>query len=309
MPAVVLITVAICTRNRANFLQRAVESVLPQMTDETELLIIDNASTDDTATVAAQLAAANPRLTVCGENEIGVSAARNTALKKARGQYVLFLDDDELADTGWLQAYANFFRKLPSSRVGCVGGPYVVQHEIPPPAWMDPNYGGFDVCGSQRVLTCGTNLAGGNCAYPRVLIRSLGGFDSGLTRYEDSDLNIRLRNAGYETWWLPNARIFHRLPAERLNFHTVGGIAFNEGRSVALLRLHRIQWKFLRVAYRFGRIVITPFHMLLYLLAALFTLPCQHGQISAGYLLRIIRIAGIGRQMLASWSNTGSGQP
>lgn len=122
MPNGVLITVAICTRNRARFLQRADENVLPQMTDKAELLIVDNASTDDTAAVAARLAAAHPRLTVCCENEIGVSAARNTALMKARGQYVLFFDDDELADAGWLQAYANFFRDLPSSRVGCVGG-------------------------------------------------------------------------------------------------------------------------------------------------------------------------------------------
>src|SRR5208283_3756465 len=180
---------------------------------ETELLIVDNASTDDTPAVAAHLAAGHPRLTVCCENEIGVGAARNTALKKARGQYVLFLDDDELADAGWLQAYADFFKKSPSSRVGCVGGPYIAQHEVPPPAWMNPYYGGFDIGGGQRILTCGTNLSGGNCAYPRALACRFGGFDSGLVRHEDSDLNIRLRNAGCEIWWLPGARVFHRLPA------------------------------------------------------------------------------------------------
>jgi hypothetical protein len=55
-----LITVAICMRNRANFLQRAIESVLPQMTDATELLIVDNASTDDTPEVAARITHVTP---------------------------------------------------------------------------------------------------------------------------------------------------------------------------------------------------------------------------------------------------------
>jgi glycosyltransferase involved in cell wall biosynthesis len=299
-----LITVAICTRNRARFLQRAVESVLPQMTGETELLIVDSASTDDTPEVAARLAADNPRVKVWHEQQPGICAARNAALVKAKGEYVLFFDDDELAETGWLQAYMNFLKNPPSSRLGCVGGPYIAQHEVPPPAWMNPEYGAFDVGGVQRVLTCGTNLSGGNCAYPRALVCHFGGFDSGLTRHEDSDLNIRLRNAGYEIWWLPNARIFHQIPADRLNFRALVRIAFNEGRSVALLRLRRIDRKLSRAAYRFGRIGITPFHMLPCLLAALFTLPRLHGRTSAGFLLRSIRIAGIGWQMLTGWSNT-----
>ena len=52
-----LITVAICTRNRAALLEKAVRSVLRQMTGDAELLIVDNASTDDTPGVAARLAA------------------------------------------------------------------------------------------------------------------------------------------------------------------------------------------------------------------------------------------------------------
>jgi glycosyltransferase involved in cell wall biosynthesis len=301
-----LITIAICTRNRANYLQRAVASVLPQMTDEAELLIVDNASTDETAKITARLAATDSRVKIWRELQPGICAARNAALARAGGEYVLFFDDDELVDAGWLQAYINFFKNPPSNRVGCVGGPYIAQHEVSPPAWMDPNYGGFDVGGNQRILTCGTNLAGGNCAFPRALVCRLGGFDPSLTRYEDSDLNIRLRDAGYELWWLPGARIFHQLPAERLKFGAVGGIAFNEGRSVALLRLHRIHGIFSRTACRLGRMVITPFHLLVCLLAALFTLPRRRGQTSAGYLLRSIRIAGIGWQMLVHWNIAAS---
>ncbi len=304
-----LITVAICTRNRANLLQRAIASVLPQITDEAELLIVDNASTDETAEITARLAAADSRVKIWREPRLGISFARNAALANARGEYIVFFDDDELADAGWLQAYADFFKHLPSGRIGCVGGPYIAQHEIPPPTWMNPNYGGFDVGGEKRILTCGTNLAGGNCAYRRKLALSFGGFDTSLMRYEDSDLNIRLHKAGYEIWWLPAARISHLLPAGRLNFRTLAGIAFDEGRSVALLRLHGNLGRFSRTAYRLGRIIITPFHMAVCLLAALFTLPRRRRQISIDYLLRTIRIAGIGWQMLTGCSSTSGKQP
>jgi glycosyltransferase involved in cell wall biosynthesis len=53
-------------------------------------LIIDNASTDDTPAVAARLAAANPGVNVLREEELGLSAARNAALKNGRGQVCAF---------------------------------------------------------------------------------------------------------------------------------------------------------------------------------------------------------------------------
>src|SRR5712691_580177 len=92
-----LVTVAICTRNRAPFLEQAVRSVLAQIHDDTEILIVDNASTDETPRVAAALAATNGCVTVRRELSPGIIIARNAALANARGHFVLFLDDDEVA--------------------------------------------------------------------------------------------------------------------------------------------------------------------------------------------------------------------
>ena len=80
-----LITVAICTRNRAKYLLRAVESVLPQLTDKTELLVVDNASSDDTPAVAARLAAAHPRVKVWREPNPGICFARNSRTRQCQG--------------------------------------------------------------------------------------------------------------------------------------------------------------------------------------------------------------------------------
>src|SRR5258708_10757639 len=134
-----LITVAICTHNRAALMAEAVRSVLPQLDSDTELVIVDNSSTDDTAKVAAGFATANPRVRAVLESKMGLSAARNTVLATARGEYVIFLDDDATAEDGWLEAYRRFFSGLPSARVAAAGGAVFPRYEKPPPACLNPS--------------------------------------------------------------------------------------------------------------------------------------------------------------------------
>jgi glycosyltransferase involved in cell wall biosynthesis len=279
MPAGVLITVAICTRNRANFLQRAVESVLPQMTGETELLIVDNASTDNTPEVAARLAAAHPRLAVCRENEIGVSAARNTALKKARGQYVLFLDDDATAEPDWLAAYQRFLSAPPSDRIAVVGGAVFPEYEVPPPKWIDPQRK-LDLCRLPKRFPYRASLAEGNSAYRRSVTMEVGMFDTRLGPKgeirgyrEGGDINLRLQDAGYEIWWLPDAAIRHVVHADRLNLRWVMHSAFKEGKSVAIQRLNEKKDWPRRALFHFGRLAAAPFHFAINLLAGLVLWP------------------------------------
>jgi glycosyltransferase involved in cell wall biosynthesis len=296
-------------------LQRAVASVLPQLTDETELVVVDNASTDDTSAVAAQLAAANPAVKVSRESELGLSAARNTALKKARGQYVLFLDDDATVEPGWLAAYQRFLSAPPSEKIAVVGGAeFTIEYEISPPSCtnhMKNPDATFDRGGSPMRLPYRDSLLGCNIAYSREAALTAGMFDTQLGRKgsqmmsrEESDLNLRLQDAGYEIWWLPGAAIRHFMPASRGKFCALMRARFDDGRSIAIQRLKSRRPGWDRGFYRVGRIVGTPFHMLVSLLAALFTVPWRHRRM--GYLLRTVLIAGIGWQMLAGGSNPGN---
>src|ERR1035437_2471386 len=232
-----LISVAICTRNRAKLLARAVESVLTQLGSDTELLIVDNASTDETPQIAAALAAHNPAVRVWRETTLGIPSARNAALLNAHGRHILFFDDDELAEPGWLDAYRNFLKNPPTSNLGCVGGPYIEQHEAPTPAWLDPHYGSFHITTSTGRLFEGFTPATGNCAYPTELVVRMGGFLPQLRRREDTELNVRLRKAGYEIWWLESARVRHIIPASRLRFKTQIRLWHEEGRDAAVWRL------------------------------------------------------------------------
>ena len=230
------LTVAVCTRNRAKLLARAVESVLPQLGPDTELLIVDNASTDETPQMVAALAATNPAVRVCREAIAGIPSARNAALLNARGRYTLFFDHDELVEPGWVDAYLSFLRNPPTSNLGCVGGPYLEQHEAPTPAWIDPHYGSFRIATATGRLVEGATPANGNCAYPTELAVRMGGFHPQVPRQSDTELNVRLRKAGYEIWWLEPARVRHIIPASRLRFMAQARLWREEGRDSAILR-------------------------------------------------------------------------
>jgi GT2 family glycosyltransferase len=231
-----LISVAICTRNQAKLLARAVESVLPQLGPDTELLIVDNASTDETPQIVAALAAHNPAVRVWRETTPGIPSARNAALLHVQGRHILFFDHDELAEPGWLDAYRNFLKNPPTSNLGCVGGPYLEQHEAPTPAWLDPHYGSFRLAIATGRLLEGSTPATGNCAYPRELVVRMGGFHPQVPRQNDTELNERLRKAGYEIWWLESARVRHIIPASRLRFKAQARLWHEEGRDAAVLR-------------------------------------------------------------------------
>jgi len=301
--------VAICTRNRVRFLKRAVESVLPQMTGETELLIVDNASTDETPEVAARLAADNPRVKVCREEELGLSVARNTALLRSPSRWVIFLDDDAVAEDGWLDAYRGFFFAPPTEHIAVVGSSVLMDYETPPPRWLNA-IDKYDLGSVTRRIPGQAGLWGCNIAYLRQAAIEAGKFNKDLGHKgaligagEEIDLTLRLEKAGYEVWWLAKGQIRHCVAAERMQWGWRLRSQFNQGRASATMRLGEIHRNPSRLIYRLGRLVIAPFHMAICLLAALFALPCHHQQISAGLLLRSIRIAGLGWQMLVNWRN------
>jgi glycosyltransferase involved in cell wall biosynthesis len=121
-PSETLISVVIPAYNYASLLPRAVESVLPQLTDSSELLVIDDGSTDETPQVLDALQARYPgRLRAIRKANGGASSARNLGIRESRGQYLVFLDaDDELvADAlGVLSAH---LREQPQTRVVLAG--------------------------------------------------------------------------------------------------------------------------------------------------------------------------------------------
>ena len=299
-------TVAICTRNRANFLQQAIRSAAEQARNGTEILVVDNASTDATPEVAAKLAAHFPCVKVVREAELGLSAARNTALRQGKGTFVIFLDDDAIALPGWLESYEQFFRAPPSPRIAGAGGTVIPRYEAPLPAWMPANTGALDLGESAHAFTDQGSPYGCNIAFARELSLEAGGFRTDLGRkgnslasHEESDLCERLKKAGYEVWWVPRAPIEHCIAAERFTVRFQIRSEFAQGRTSALSRL-ALRTAGSRLFFRLGRIVVAPFHFLLCALGGLLLLPIKRARVSMRLFLRAARIAGFAFQLACS---------
>jgi hypothetical protein len=113
------ISVAVATRNRAHLLRTALQSLTDQVRPPDQVVVVDNASADDTPAVARSFAG-QLNLTLVREETVGIPQARNTALKHCTGDLVAFFDDDCKADPHWLLELEIPFLKDP--HIGAVGG-------------------------------------------------------------------------------------------------------------------------------------------------------------------------------------------
>ena len=180
-----LVTVAVACYNQGRFLGEAIESALGQTGARVEVVVVDDGSTDDTAAVAARY----PEVRTVHQPNAGLSAARNTGAREARGAFVVFLDADDRLRPDAVAAGLACFREHPASafvsgdhvRVRADGS-FLVAHDPPAPN-ADPYL---------RLLR--GNYVGMHAAvmYRRDVLLAAGGFDPSLPACEDYDLYLRL---------------------------------------------------------------------------------------------------------------------
>src|SRR3984893_14221809 len=131
-----LISVAICTLNRAESLRGTLDSLAAMRVPGDvawEIVIVNNNSTDHTDDVVSEYVS---RLPVRREFEprAGKSNALNRAIDLAKGDYIVWIDDAVLADAGWLAAYVEAFRRWPEAAI--FGGRITPRYEAPVAKWV-----------------------------------------------------------------------------------------------------------------------------------------------------------------------------
>ncbi len=223
-------TVALCTHNHVDRLRWTLTDLARVRPPRAawEFLVIDNGSRDATPEVLASHSwPAGWNVRVVREEKLGLSNARNRAIAEARGEYIIFMDDDETADPDWLCA---FERLIEAEHPDAFGGRIrVFFEEDIRPSWLSDELLGF--LGELNRADCiapltetNTSFYGGNFGFRRVLIEQVGSFDAMLGRKgsdntggEEVDFYRRLLAAQYKVWWTPEAVIHHRIQAEKLN--------------------------------------------------------------------------------------------
>jgi glycosyltransferase involved in cell wall biosynthesis len=177
------ITVVVCTYNRAELVERTLQAVLDQAGPTLELVVVDDGSTDATPKVLAEIR--DDRLRVLCQDNTGMSTARNAGLAVARGAWVVFLDDDDVPDAGWLRALTGRADD-PGVGIMCCGATAVdpggnVIAPMPPVPLPEPFHG---VVASYRA---------GTFAARTELCRAAGGYLDGLGTSEQFELFMRLQ--------------------------------------------------------------------------------------------------------------------
>lgn len=109
-----IISVIIPTYNRAHTIARTIKSVLSQTYQNFEILVADDASTDDTEDLIREFARSSPIHYVRHEKNQGAPTARNTGAKKARGEYLAFLDSDDIWYPQYLERQLSLLQESPS---------------------------------------------------------------------------------------------------------------------------------------------------------------------------------------------------
>ena len=168
-----LITVVICTYNRAELARQSITSVLEQdfPKSEYELLIVDNHSTDHTGAMAQEFCEGYPNVRYFLETNIGLSHARNRGWQEARGEYIAYIDDDCKVPFGWLSAASRVIEQV---HPAAFGGPYYAFYNSPKPAWFKDEYGSHVQGNVARLLHAGEYLDGGNMFLQANILKSLG---------------------------------------------------------------------------------------------------------------------------------------
>lgn len=178
MPAV---TVIINTYNRADRVGRAIASVLGQDFADFEVVVVDDGSRDHTPEVVASFEV--PRLRAVRQENRGLCAARNRGLAEAKGDWVGFLDDDDLFFPGVLAAVA----RAASSQVGYVCGAALLREPRLGAAWLEPPVRSRDLFGGRMV-----QFLPGAFFARRELLEAIGGYREELLSSHQTDLGIRL---------------------------------------------------------------------------------------------------------------------
>ena len=238
------VSVVICAHleERLADTMAAVNSVQRQSVAPAEIIVV----VDHNPVLHRRLASAWPDLVVVENQEArGLSGGKNTGIAMARGDIVAFLDDDAVADAGWLKFFLDSYA---DPAVAGVGGLTLPSWATRRPSWFPPEFDWVVGCSYAGLPTSRAqvrNLFGGNASFRREIFDTVGGFRSGIGRSvskrplgcEETELCIRLRqqSPGSVLLFDNRAVIWHKVPAARSRFSYFLSRCYAEGLSKAMV--------------------------------------------------------------------------
>ena len=233
-----LVSVIIPAYNYVDFIAEAIHSVLQQSHSNIEIIVVDDGSTDETASIVGALVKKDARIFYIYQYNQGLSAARNTGVKHSKGEFIVFLDADDVLHPQKIQAHLEHFKQAPSADISYGRSCYFLSGK------PQETFASFDLddkdwmpCVSGNAITVMPALVVNNimpvCSamLRRSVVARVGEFDTGLKSLEDWDYWIRAAVAGCRFEFSEDERL-----AAYIRVHNIS-------MSQNVLRMKKIQYR------------------------------------------------------------------
>ena len=215
-------------RNEERHLAESVQHVLGQdYPGELELVLAVGPSADRTEELARELATAHPRITVVANPSGTIPAALNAAVRAAGHQVIARVDGHALLPPGYLTTAVTALMETGAADVGGVMAAEGVTTFARAVAWGMTSRAGVGSAAFHTGGGAGPTDSVYLGVYRREAIEQAGGYDEGMLRAEDWDLNYRIRAQGGQVWFTPALRVTYR---PRASVRALGSQYFHYGR-------------------------------------------------------------------------------
>ncbi|MDA3883089.1 MAG: glycosyltransferase [Bacteroidales bacterium] len=238
------ISVVVCTYNREKYILDSLTSLRDQTFEESlyEIILVDNNSTDTTALKCLEFGQSASHLNYhyYKETKQGLSYARNRGIALAKGEIIVFLDDDAVASKTYLEEIMFFFETHPS--VSALGGRIFPKYEVSKPEWMPdvltPLFSIIDLGDVDKPFRSGKYPIGANMAFRSSVFELCGDFNTELGRTgknlmggEEKDLFYRMQQQSLSVWYAAKPWVYHIIPESRMTKEFLKNQALGVGMS------------------------------------------------------------------------------
>ncbi len=215
--------------NRPDFLRETLHSVQGQEfpVDDFEILVVDNSPDSNAYRIVEEVnQQGRPPVLYFTEKNTGLHHARHAGAREARGEILVYIDDDVLVHCDWLTALLESFQ---DSRVACSGGKILLQYEAEQPEWLPQfrsgGHGFLDLGEKKLELKWPECVYGGNMAVRKKVLYDAGGFNPDgfadprlIWLRGDGEIGLlkKIFDLGHKIVYEPRAWLYHRIPASKL---------------------------------------------------------------------------------------------
>lgn len=237
-----MISAIISTYNREKYLPKLFKSICKQDYLDFEIIIVNNNSPGNTKELTSKFIKENPNIKISYfiEKKQGLSFGRNRGIKEAKGNIIIFLDDDAYISNNYFHKIAMYFDKY--SDVMAIGSKILLEYESKVPDWENPFLnsllGYFNLGEKTKYFNKNNYPRGSNMCFRKDVFNTVGLFNTDLGRIgnklsggEEKDIFQRIYNQNIKVLYVPDAIVYHAVPIDRTKKSFIKKQAIGTGES------------------------------------------------------------------------------